>query len=95
MTPRLDLGSASTGGVERGGMFSWRSAAEPHGGVRGWVAAQAAGWAGNGAREQGKVQVEVGCPWRKRWGLEIINQVGQPMGAVAALCPHHRLPGRR
>ena len=96
VTHGLGLGSASTGGVERGGMFSWRSAAKPQGGVRRQAAARAAGWAGNGAWEQGKVQEEVGRPWRKQWGLEIINQSrGQPIGAVPALCPCHRLPRRR
>lgn len=42
MTHGLGLGSTGTGAVERGGMFSWRTAAEPYGRVRGWVAARAA-----------------------------------------------------
>lgn len=96
LTHGLGLGSASTSWVERGGMFSWRSVAETHGGVQGWAAVWAAGWAGNRAWEQGKVQEEVGCPWRRRWGLEIINQDrGQPVGAMPASCPCHRLLGRR
>lgn len=73
VTRGLGLGSAGTSGVEKGGMFSWRSAAETHGSVQGRAAVRAAGWAGNGAQEQGKVQDEVGHPWRRRWGLEIIN----------------------
>lgn len=96
VSQELGLGSTSTSGVERGGMSSWRSMAEPRGGVRGRTAAQAASWVGNSAREQGKVQEEVRCPWRRQWGLEIINQGrGQPIGAMPASCPHHRLPGRR
>lgn len=63
-------------GREIEGMFSWRSMAEPHGGAI---------WICNGAWEKGKVQEEVECPWRRLWGLEIINQSrGQPFRAVPA-----------
>lgn len=66
-------------------MFSWRSMAEPHGGAI---------WICNGAWEKGKVQEEVECPWRRLWGLEIINQSrGQPFRAVPARAPTTQAQG--